>query len=69
MSNATTSRLAERPANGRAGSSTEQLTLLPSSEVSTRFLINKETHERGLRHIAEIRQILAGRTDDHRRAA
>jgi hypothetical protein len=46
----------------------EQLTLLASSTVSPRFQLSKDTRERGLRHIAEIRQLLANR-DDHQQAA
>lgn len=46
--------------------STEQLTLLPSSATAAtpaRFLLSKDTRERGLRHVAEIRQMLAARSD------
>ena len=42
----------------------EQLTLLPSlpsPSVSPRFLLSKDTRERGLRHVAEIRRMLAER--------
>ena len=39
----------------------EQLTLLPTSAVKARFVLNKSTRERGLRHVAEIRQQLAQR--------
>lgn len=39
----------------------QQLTLIPSSSVSTRFQLSKDTRERGLRHVAEIRQMLAER--------
>jgi len=46
----------------------EQLTLLGSSSVSPRFQLSKDTRERGLRHIAEIRQLLASRTDEQRAA-
>jgi hypothetical protein len=38
----------------------EQLTLLAPSTVNPRFQLSKDTRERGLRHIAEIRQLLAG---------
>ncbi len=47
--------------------STEQLTLLPSlvaPATPARFLLSKDTRERGLRHVAEIRQMLADRTGD-----
>lgn len=40
---------------------TEQLTLLPSSTTNSRFALSKSTRERGLRHVAEIRQQLAER--------
>lgn len=42
----------------------EQLTLLPTTSTPARFRLSKDTRERGLRHVAEIRQILAARTDD-----
>lgn len=38
-----------------------QLRLLPEPQVKTRFQLSKSTRERGLRHIAEIRQQLSGR--------
>ena len=41
----------------------EQLTLLPTATVPTRFLLSRETRERGLRHVAEIRRMLAERSD------
>lgn len=43
--------------------STEQLTLLPATSTPARFRLSKETRERGLRHVAEIRQMLAARAD------
>jgi hypothetical protein len=46
----------------------EQLTLLGSSSVSARFKLSRDTRERGLRHIAEIRQLLAAGHDDQRAA-
>lgn len=39
----------------------QQLTLLPSSQVNARFQLSSDTRERGLRHVAEIRQMLAER--------
>ena len=39
----------------------EQLTLLPNDSVTPRFRLSRDTRERGLRHIAEIRQMLAER--------
>jgi hypothetical protein len=43
--------------------SAEQLTLLPAATVPARFLLSRETRERGLRHVAEIRRMLAERSD------
>ena len=39
----------------------EQLTLLPNDSVTARFRLSRETRERGLRHVAEIRRMLAER--------
>lgn len=44
----------------------EQLTLLPSSSTPARFRLSKDTRERGMRHVAEIRQMLAIRTERER---
>ena len=41
----------------------EQLTLLPNDSVTARFRLSRETRERGLRHVAEIRRMLAERAD------
>ena len=43
--------------------STEQLTLLPTTSTPARFRLSKNTRERGLRHVAEIRQMLAATSD------
>jgi hypothetical protein len=43
--------------------STEQLTLLPATTTPARFRLSKDTRERGLRHVAEIRQMLAARSE------
>ena len=43
--------------------SSEQLTLLPATSTPARFRLSKDTRERGLRHVAEIRQMLAARSD------
>ncbi|MGI9644786.1 MAG: hypothetical protein ACR2O6_05690 [Ilumatobacteraceae bacterium] len=43
----------------------EQLTLLPASNVSARFMLSRETRERGLRHVAEIRRQLAAQAAQH----
>ena len=44
--------------------STEQLTLIPATSTPARFRLSKDTRERGLRHVAEIRQMLAARSDN-----
>ena len=55
--------------------SIEQLSLLTSASTPARFRLSKETRERGLRHVAEIRRMLAAKTDQahqtprHNRAA
>jgi hypothetical protein len=43
-------------------SSPEQLTLLPNDSVTPRFRLSRDTRERGLRHVAEIRRMLAERS-------
>jgi len=53
-------RSATRPASGTASS--EQLTLLPTTTTPARFRLSNDTRERGLRHVAEIRQRLAAST-------
>ena len=40
----------------------EQLTLLPTDSTPARFRLSRDTRERGLRHVAEIRQMLAERS-------
>jgi len=44
-----------------ADTSAEQLTLLPSPSTPARFRLSNDTRERGMRHVAEIRQRLAER--------
>lgn len=39
----------------------EQLTLLPESSAPTRFRLDAATRRRGLRHVAEMRALLAAR--------
>ena len=41
----------------------EQLSLLPAAPVPARFQLSRDTRERGLRHVAEIRRMLAERDD------
>jgi hypothetical protein len=36
--------------------------LLPNDSVTPRFRLSRETRERGLRHVAEIRRMLAERS-------
>lgn len=50
---------AARHVTDRAGG--EQLSLLPSSELPVQFRLDEATRRRGLRHVAEIRQMLAER--------
>jgi len=59
INNAASARLSAAVAPAAA----EQLTLLPSARVTPRFRLSKDTRERGLRHVAEIRQMLAERAD------
>jgi hypothetical protein len=44
-----------------AATDVEQLTLLPNDSVTPRFRLSRDTRERGLRHVAEIRRMLAER--------
>ena len=53
-------RSTTRSATGNA--SVEQLTLLPTTTAPARFRLSNDTRERGLRHVAEIRQRLAAST-------
>lgn len=39
----------------------QQLSLLPSSDLPLKFRLDEATRRRGLRHVAEIRQMLAER--------
>lgn len=41
----------------------EQLTLLSAPPTPARFRLSKDTRERGLRHVAEIRSMLAARAN------
>jgi hypothetical protein len=43
--------------------SPEQLTLLPATSTPARFRLSRDTRERGLRHVAEIRRMLAARSE------
>jgi len=39
----------------------QQLTLLPSSDVPVQFRLDADTRRRGIRHVSEIRRLLAER--------
>ncbi len=58
MINATSS---PRPAAVAAGH--EQLSLLSTPTTPARFRLSRDTRERGLRHVAEIRALLAERRE------
>ena len=58
----TTARTHLRSTARNAADSVEQLTLLPTTSTPARFRLSNDTRERGLRHVAEIRQMLAART-------
>ncbi len=58
MINATSS---PHPAAVAAGY--EQLSLLPTPTTPARFRLSRDTRERGLRHVAEIRALLAERRE------
>ncbi len=51
------------PGRARRAHSTEpapeQLSLLPSADVPVQFQLSRTTRERGMRHIAEIREQIA----------
>jgi hypothetical protein len=59
MNNAATPRPTADRVHGRRTSSSEQLTLIPVAEIHPRFRLSHDTRERGMRHIAEIRERLA----------
>jgi len=42
---------------------TQQLTLMPTSTTNPRFALSRSTRERGLRHVAQIRELMAERHD------
>ena len=44
----------------------EQLSLLPTSDVPVRFQLSRSTRERGMRHVAEIREQIARQRADAR---
>ena len=52
---------ASSPRRANAGATAEQLSLQPNDSVTARFRLSRDTRERGLRHVAEIRQMLAER--------
>ena len=54
------------PRHLAAAADTEQLTLLPNDSVTPRFRLSRDTRERGLRHVAEIRRMIAERSEAER---
>jgi hypothetical protein len=52
-------------------STVQQLSLLPAAEVPLQFRLDAATRRRGLRHVAQIRQLLAERqaAREHERRA
>jgi hypothetical protein len=56
---------ASSPRRANAVLTAEQLSLLPNDAVTARFRLSRETRERGLRHVAEIRRMLAERADSN----
>lgn len=52
---------ASSPRRANAVLTAEQLSLLPNDAVTARFRLSRDTRERGLRHVAEIRRMLAER--------
>ncbi len=54
------------PTTALTRSNAEQLTLLPNDSVTPRFRLSRDTRERGLRHVAEIRRMLAERSAPRR---
>jgi hypothetical protein len=51
------------PTTALTQANSEQLSLLPNDSVTPRFRLSRDTRERGLRHVAEIRRMLAERSD------
>lgn len=47
-----------------ASAPAEQLSLLPTPSTPARFRLSTDTRRRGLRHVAEIRSLLAERAAD-----
>lgn len=63
MSTSARASLRSSPMDHADTPAAEQLTLLAATETPARFRLSRETRERGLRHVAEIRQMLAARAD------
>jgi len=59
---ATMTTTAAHQPRSTAAPAAEQLTLLPEPTAPARFRLSRDTRERGLRHVAEIRQMLAERS-------
>jgi hypothetical protein len=72
MTNTASARTLSTARAARPHPAVEQLSLLQPASTPARFRLSKETRERGLRHVAEIRQMLAAATEQvprHDRAA
>ena len=63
MSTSARASLRSSPMDHADTPAAEQLTLLAATQTPARFRLSRETRERGLRHVAEIRQMLAARAD------
>jgi hypothetical protein len=59
MSTAARTSLRSTPIDHADTPAAEQLTLLSAPPTPARFRLSKDTRERGLRHVAEIRSMLA----------
>jgi hypothetical protein len=68
MKNTASARTRPTAVDSRPQGPAEQLSLLQTASTPARFLLSKETRERGLRHVAEIRQLLAAKADQTHQA-
>lgn len=68
MKNTASARTRPIAVDTRPPGSVEQLSLLAAASTPARFRLSKETRERGLRHVAEIRQMLAATADQAHQA-
>jgi hypothetical protein len=58
----TTAAFPTRSTRSTRTTAAEQLSLLPEPTAAARFRLSRDTRERGLRHVAEIRRMLADRS-------